>query len=48
MGDPGASELARFLNNHQRVVSLEIKSNDISPEGFILVFKALQSNPTIK
>ena len=38
MGDEGAKELAQFLSSHGRVESLEIKSNDISASGFILIF----------
>ena len=48
IGDSGAAELAHFLNNHRNVVSLQIKSNDISGQGFIPVFEALLRNPGLK
>lgn len=38
MGDQGAAELARFLSDHRKVEVLEIKSNDISAEGFKQIF----------
>lgn len=48
IGDSGANELAYFLANHRSVQSLEIKSNDISGDGFIVIFEALGQNPDLK
>jgi hypothetical protein len=35
IADEGAKELAVFLDNHRRVELLEVKSNEITSEGFI-------------
>lgn len=48
IGDEGAAELARFLADHRKIQVLEIKSNDISAEGFKLIFQALTRNPNLK
>lgn len=48
IGDQGAHELSVFLKEHRKVESLEIKSNDISPIGFIEIFEALKSNPGLR
>lgn len=48
MGDDGAKELARFIADHRKIEALEIKSNDISAEGFKDIFEALTRNTTLK
>ncbi len=48
IGDPGAKELAKFIADHRKVEVLEIKSNDISADGFRDVFEALTRNPNFK
>ena len=45
LGDEGAARLAEFLDSHGKVEALEIKSNDIGPEGFQLIFQALKASP---
>jgi|JI9StandDraft_1071089.scaffolds.fasta_scaffold1506943_1 Ran GTPase-activating protein (RanGAP) involved in mRNA processing and transport len=41
IGDQGCSKLAEFIASHRRIESLEIKSNDIGPAGFQMIFRAL-------
>jgi Ran GTPase-activating protein (RanGAP) involved in mRNA processing and transport len=48
IGDQGAQELAKFLSDHRKVEVLEIKSNDISADGFKEIFNALTRNPNLK
>lgn len=48
IGDEGAKELARFIAEHRRVEVLEIKSNDISAEGFKDIFEALTRNSSLR
>jgi Ran GTPase-activating protein (RanGAP) involved in mRNA processing and transport len=36
------------LNEHRKLESLEIKSNDISAEGFKELFQALKRNPNLR
>lgn len=40
--------MARFLAEHRKIEVLEVKSNDISAEGFKDVFEALTRNPNLK
>jgi hypothetical protein len=40
--------LAKFISDHRKVEVLEIKSNDISAEGFKDIFQALTLNPPLK
>lgn len=48
IGDQGAHELAKFIADHRKIEVLEIKSNDISAEGFRDIFEALTRNPNLK
>lgn len=48
MGDEGARELAKFIADHRKIEMLEIKSNDISAEGFKDIFEALTRNASLR
>ena len=48
IGDDGAKELARFIADHRKVQALEIKSNDISSDGFKDIFQSLTKNANLK
>lgn len=48
IGDEGCAKLAEFISAHRRIECLEIKSNDIGPTGFQLIFSALADNPNLR
>ena len=48
LGDEKCPQLAEFLAAHKRVEALEVKSNDIGPKGFKLIFEALTQNPNLR
>lgn len=48
IGDEGCAKLAEFISTHRRIEALEIKSNDIGPVGFRMIFKALADNPNLR